>query len=253
MVFIPEPLERVWNTFIDWDVFQAVFPKLLTQGVPNTILLTIYSSLIGTTVGLLLAVAMMSTKRIWSTPSSWYVNIMRALPGMLSIYVIGQGLPLAGIRIFGSSTYGYAALGVGLMEAAYLAEVFRSGMQSVDRVYVESAIAQGLRRRTIFTKVILPIGIRRVIPALTNQYILIIKATSMVYLLGLSIEQRDLFSMAKDEVAIRGTLAPLVAAGVLYLAITLPLTWLVNRFDRTQRSTSTEPSVSELLAEKVSV
>jgi His/Glu/Gln/Arg/opine family amino acid ABC transporter permease subunit len=231
-------LRRVWDTFVDWQVYSEVFPKLFLRGLPNTLILTVLSAIIGTLVGLLLASMGSSPRRLWRLPAAAYTNVMRALPAMLSIYLIGQGLPLAGIKIFGDNTYGYAALGIGLMEAAYLGEIFRSGMQSVERTYTESAVSLGLKRWQVLFRVILPIGFRRIIPALTNQYIIIIKATSFVYLLGLSINQRDLFSMAKDEVGIRGTLSPLVAVGAVYLIVTLPLTALVNRFDRRMRDVS---------------
>ena len=112
---------------------------------------------------------------------------MRALPAMLTIYIIGQGLPLAHVKIFGNNTYGYAALAIGMMEASYLAEIFRSGMQSVNRTYVESGISFGLPSRRIFSSIIIPIGVRCIIPALVNQYILIVKASSLVYLLARSL------------------------------------------------------------------
>ncbi|MFC7580927.1 amino acid ABC transporter permease [Schaalia naturae] len=231
MTSVLEQLGVVWRTFVDWHVFAEVLPKFITQGLPNTIRLTVYSAVIGTIVGLVLAIAMTSGRVAFRFPAGAYTNVMRALPAMLSIYVIGQGLPLSGLKVFGNNTYGYAALAVGLMESAYLAEIFRSGMQSVDRSYIESAQSLGLSRWKTTRKIVIPIGFRRIIPALTNQYVLIIKATSMVYLLGLAIDQRDLFSMAKDEVGTRATLAPLVAAGAVYLLITLPCMWLVNRID----------------------
>lgn len=216
------------NPFVDWDIYRQVFPTYITQGLANTILLSLLAALIGTVFGILLGALAGSRHIVVRAISAVYTNIMRALPAMLTIYMIGQGLPLAGIKLFGDSTYGYAAFAIGLMEAAYLGEIFRSGMQSVDRTYVESGISFGLPQWKILATIILPIGIRRIIPALANQYILIIKSTSLVYLLGLSIEQRDLFSMAKDDVGLTGSLAPLVVAGVAYMILILPLTWLVE-------------------------
>ncbi len=222
---------RVWNTFIDFEILKVVLPKLITQGLPNTLFLSLLSALIGTAFGVLLAAGSFG-RRVIRAPVSTYTIVARALPAILFIYLVGQGLPLSGLKIFGDNTYLYAALGIGLMQAAYIGEIFRSGMQSVEKQYVESASSLGLSKRRVIWRVILPIGVRRMLPALTNQYILVIKATSLVYLLGLAIHQRDLFSIAKDEVALRGSFAPLVAAGVLYLAITLPLTLFVDWLDR---------------------
>lgn len=230
-----ESLRRLWDTFIDFRIMADVFPDLIKTGLPNTLILTVAASVIGTIVGLLLAAAVLGGNRWIAAPCRIYIHVLRGLPAILSIYLIGQGLPLAGLTVFGSNTYGYAALAIGLMEASYIGEIFRSGMQSVEENYIESARSLGLSRRRTLWLVILPIGVRRILPALTNQYILIIKATALVFLLGLTATQREIFSIAQDEVGTRASFAPLVAAGLLYLAITIPLTWVVNRWDRALR------------------
>jgi len=82
---------------------------------------------------------------------------------------------------------------------------------------------------------VFPVGLRRILPALTGQFILVIKSTALVYLLGLSTGQREMFAIAQDGAVNNASLAPLVAAGLLYLALTIPLTYVVNVWDRRMR------------------
>jgi ABC-type amino acid transport system permease subunit len=168
-------------------------------------------------------------------PCRVYVDILRGLPHILSIYLIGQGLPLAGLTLFGNWTYGYAALAIGLVEASYMAEIFRSGFQGVEPGVVEAARSLGLSHLKTLRLIVFPVGLRRVLPALTGQFILVIKSTALVYLLGLSTGQREMFAVAQDSAVNNASISPLVAAGVLYLAITIPLTYAVNAWDRRLR------------------
>jgi polar amino acid transport system permease protein len=85
-------------------------------------------------------------------------------------------------------------------------------------------------------KVVIPQGVRRVLPALVNQFIALVKDSSLVYFLGLLVDQRELFRIGQDLAANTGNLSPLVAAGFVYLVITVPLTHLVNYIDKKLRT-----------------
>lgn len=225
-------LEKILKTFFDWDIILAVMPELIVVGLPNTLLLTLLSGAIGTLIGIVIAMGLMSSRRALRYPSRVYVDVLRGLPHILTIYLLGQGLPLAGIKMFGDSTYGYAAFAIGLMEAAYMAEIFRSGFQSVDKGIVEASRSLGVSHVKTLVNVVLPIGARRVLPALTGQFILILKATSLVYVLGLVVHERDVFAIAQTGSVNSANLSPLVAAGLIYLAITVPMTYAVNAWKR---------------------
>ena len=124
---------------------------------------------------------------------------------------------------------GIAALG--LMAAAYVGEIFRSGIQSVEAGQLEASRALGFSYPESMRLVVIPQGIRRVLPALVNQFISLLKASSLVYFLGLIASQRELFQVGRDLNAQTGNLSPLVAAGLFYLLLTIPLTHLVNFID----------------------
>src|SRR4051812_20915730 len=179
-----EGLKHFFDTFLDLRLIGETLGQLLREGLLNTLFLAVLASLIGLVVGVLVAGGLMSRRRVLRLPCRWYVDILRGLPHILSVYLIGQGLPLAGLTVFGNWTYGYAALAIGLMEGAYMAEIFRSGFQSVDTGIVEAARSLGMPHLKTMRLVVVPIGVRRVLPALTGQFILVIKSTALVYLLG---------------------------------------------------------------------
>jgi polar amino acid transport system permease protein len=229
-------LRKVWETFFDLHLIGSTLPTLVKVGLPNTLLLAVLASLIGLVVGLLVATGLISGIRALVIPCRVYVDILRGVPHILTIFVIGQGLPLAGLTIFGTNTYGYAALAIGVLEGAYMAEIFRSGFQSVEAGLVEAARSPGMSYLRTLRFIVMPVGARRVMPALTGQFILVIKGTALVYLLGLTADQREMFAIAQDTAINNASLSPLVAAGLLFLVITVPMTYAVNAWERRLRS-----------------
>ncbi|HQT87431.1 MAG TPA: amino acid ABC transporter permease [Acidiphilium sp.] len=228
-------LLRIQQTFFDLHLIVRVMPNLLRVGLPNTFILALLATLIGIALGLIIAIGLISSRRPIGILCRFYVDILRGLPHILTIYLIGQGLPLAGLSLFGDNTYAYAALAIGLIEGAYMAEIFRAGLQSVERGQIEAARTLGMTRAQTMLFIIVPQGIRRVLPPLTGQFILVIKGTALVFLLGLTASQRDLFSIAQDSAINNANLSPLTAAGFIYLALTVPMTYAVNAWERRLR------------------
>lgn len=175
-------MDAFLHTFFNWDEMRKVFPTLLTEGIRNTLLIAVLAALLGLVCGLVLAMMLLS--RLWfvKLPARIYVDIFRGLPAILTISLIGLGLPAAQIRPFGRSPVGYAVLAVGLISAAYCAEVFRSGIQSVNDGQMQAGRSLGMSNLQTMRKVIVPQGIRNVLPALTNRFIIDIKESSLVYL-----------------------------------------------------------------------
>lgn len=242
-------LRHVVDTFFDLRMIGSTLVTLLQEGLLHTLLLAVLASGIGLVVGIVVAAGLMSRQPAVRLPCRVYVDVLRGLPHILSVYLIGQGLPLAGLTVFGGWTYGYAALAIGLMEGAYMAEIFRSGFQSVDPGVVEAARSVGLPHLKTMRLIVVPMGIRRILPALTGQFILVIKSTALVYLLGLATGQREMFAIAQDSAINNASLSPLVAAGLVYLAITVPMTYFVNAWDRRLRGD--RPSAQKIQAAPV--
>ena len=128
------------------------------------------------------------------------------------------------------------------MAAAYIGEIFRSGIQSVEAGQLEASRALGFSYSSSMRLVVVPQGVRRVLPALVNQFISLLKASSLVYFLGLVASQRELFQVGRDLNAQTGNLSPLVAAGLFYLMLTIPLTHLVNYIDARLRRGRPRPT-----------
>lgn len=240
------------NTFLNWDYIWRVFPDLLRTGLLNTLILAVTSALIGAVLGMVLAVMGLSTRRGLRWPARVYTDIFRGLPAILTILVIGQGLFIVARPIVGTNPYPLGILALSLIASAYIGEIFRSGIQSVEKGQLEAARALGMSYRKAMLLIVIPQGVRRVLPALVNQFIALIKDSSLVYFLGLLPEQRELFRIGQDLAANTGNLSPLVATGFVYLVITVPLTHLVNYIDkvlRTGRKVPTDPDDHDELDE----
>jgi polar amino acid transport system permease protein len=224
------------TTFLDWEYISQVLPDLLTTGLLNTLILSVSSALIGTVLGMVLAVMGLSTKWWLRWPARVYTDVFRGLPAILTILLIGQGLGTLARDVVGTNPYPMGILALSLIAAAYIGEIFRAGIQSVDKGQLEASRALGMSYPKSMLLVIIPQGVRRVLPALVNQFIALVKDSSLVYVLGLLSGQRELFRIGQDLAANTGNLSPLVAAGVFFLVITVPLTHLVNYIDKKLRT-----------------
>lgn len=228
-------LAQLADSFLDWDLYKQAIPDLLRTGLPNTLILTVFASIIGLVLGMVLAVAGISRSRWLRWPARVYTDIFRGLPEVVIILLIGLGIgPVVG-SLTGNSPYPLGIAALGLMAAAYVGEIFRSGIQSVEAGQLEASRALGFSYASSMRLVVVPQGIRRVLPALMNQFISLLKASSLVYFLGLVASQRELFQVGRDLNAQTGNLSPLVAAGLFYLLLTIPLTHLVNFVDNRLR------------------
>ncbi|WP_371859745.1 ABC transporter substrate-binding protein/permease [Nocardia uniformis] len=245
-------LQQLKDTFFDWSLYQKAFPDLIKTGLPNTLILALVSGVIGTVIGMLLAVAGISRTRWLRWPARVYTDIFRGLPAVVIILLIGLGVGPVVKGITGNNPYWLGAVALALLASAYIGEIFRSGIQSVEPGQLEAARAIGFGYHQAMTLVVIPQGVRRVLPALMNQFIALIKDSSLIYFLGLLASQRELFAVGRDLNAQTGNLSPLVAAGLMYLVLTVPLTHLVNYIDkrlRTGRPDPTDPIEQAVITE----
>jgi polar amino acid transport system permease protein len=234
--------DTIVRTFLDFDAMLQVLPQLLGTGLKNTLIISAAATVIGVVVGMVLAVMGVSTSRWLRVPARIYTDIFRGLPAILTILLIGQGFARFSQDIFGPSPYPLGILALSLISSAYIGEIFRSGIQSIDKGQIEACRALGMSYGKAMRLVVIPQGVRRVLPALVNQFIAIVKDSSLVYFLGLLVTERELFRVGQDAAVLSGNLSPLVAAGIFYLIITVPLTHLVNYFDDKFRTGRRKPS-----------
>lgn len=229
-------LDNIIKTFFDFEAMWQVFPQLLGVGLVNTLIISIWATVIGIVLGMIVAIMGISPSRWLRIPARIYTDIFRGLPAILTILLIGQGFARFSQEIFGPSPYPLGILALSLIASAYMGEIFRAGIQSVDRGQLEACRALGMSYGKAMRLVVVPQGVRRVLPALVNQFIAIVKDSSLVYFLGLLVSERELFRVGQDAAVLTGNLSPLVMAGLFYLVITVPLTHLVNYFDNRFRT-----------------
>ncbi|WP_204002432.1 amino acid ABC transporter permease [Micromonospora lutea] len=230
-----DPLRTLWETFFDWESMREALPEMITVGLPNTLILAVTAALLGSAMGIVLAVAGISRTRWLRWPARVYTDVFRGLPAAATILLIGVGLAPLGMQVWGPNPYPLGILALSLIASAYLGEIFRSGIQSVEATQLEAARALGFSWREAMRRVIIPQGIRRILPAWVNQLIALIKDSSLVYFLGLLASQRELFRIGQDYAANTGNQSALLLAGLFYLVLTVPLTHVVNWIDRRLR------------------
>lgn len=235
-------LQTLRETFFDVASMGEALPEMLVVGLRNTLLLAVSSAVIGTVLGMLLAVAGLAPSRWLRWPARVYTDVFRGLPAAVTILLIGVGLAPIAFDVWGPNPYPLGILALSLIASAYIGEIFRSGIQSVEAGQLEATRALGFSYVQSLRLVIVPQGVRRVLPAWVNQLIALVKDSSLVYFLGLLASQRDLFRIGQDYAATTGNESALVLAGLVYLAITVPLTHAVNAVDRRLRDGRGRPA-----------
>jgi His/Glu/Gln/Arg/opine family amino acid ABC transporter permease subunit len=229
--------------FFNLGFLEGSIPVFL-RGAVNTVLLAVVGELGGIVLGLLLAVLTLSKRAVVRAPARVYINFFRGTPliWQLSVFYFGFSLGL-GIRLelsLGpvdlSAAYVTAMVVFILNTAAYAAEVFRAGIQSIERGQMEAARSLGMSYGQAMRFAIVPQAVRRVIPPLLNEFVILIKDTSLIVVLGLTAENYDLFTTARDGYAETFNATFFTAAAAGYLIVTLPLIRAVNAVEKRLRS-----------------
>ncbi|QIK76286.1 amino acid ABC transporter permease [Nocardioides piscis] len=225
---IGNPLVGDWGTW----------PDLITIGVKNTLIYTV----IAFTVGLVLAVVLALMKLSPVGPYRWlatiYIEFFRGLPALLVVLVMAFGIPIAFQWTPPGGSVGAGVLGLILVAGAYMAETIRAGIQAVPKGQTEAARSLGMSAGHTTTTVVLPQAFRIVIPPLTNEFVLLIKDTALLFVIGFAASQRELTTLGRDLISsgpTAGTSTALIQAAILYLLITIPLTRLVAWLERKQQ------------------
>ena len=218
-------LETIRESYLD---FGLVFENAdaILQAVLVTVLLAFFAEALGVVLGLVFALLKISRFRILSFPAQLYIDVFRGTPLLVQIIFIYFATPLIGLRLESLFFAGLTALT--LNSAAYVAEIFRSGIQSIDRGQMEAGRASGLSYGQTMRYIVVPQAFRRVIPPLTNEFVVIIKDTSIVSVIGLE----ELLRAARVLQSATANATPLVVAALIYLAICLPLIYLANGLER---------------------
>jgi len=200
----------------------------LLDGTIVTLQVFVITLLISLPLGLALALIRVSGLRFASTLVSGYIWLMRGTPLMLQmlfVYFALPFVPVIGVRL---PDFPAAIVAFALNYAAYFAEIFRSGIQSVDRGQYEAAHALGMNYTQTMRRIILPQVVKRIIPPVSNETITLVKDTSLIYVLAMN----DLLRAARGIVQRDFTTMPFTVAAAFYLLMTLVLTWGFHRLEK---------------------
>ena len=209
---------EIINNFQNSLIYKNFF--IVLSGLDNTILLLLISLPLGFVLALIFALGRVSKIKILSRTIASYIFIIRGTPLLVQIYLIYFGL--GSVKFIRESFLWYAlkepfwcgVIALTINTVAYGAEIFRGGIQSIEKGQVESGLSLGFSKFMLLRKIILPIAIRKVLPSYGNELILMVKATSLVSLTT----YMEMTGLARKIMA--KTFAPVeafIAAGILYL------------------------------------
>jgi polar amino acid transport system permease protein len=227
---------QIRSAFFNGEVFADAFPKILDQFRTNVFIFAV-AEIVVLVWGLVLAILRSLTGPVFFPLrlfASGYIDVMRGLPTILVILLLGFGAPALEIKGLPDSKVFWAIVALSLVYSAYVAEVYRAGIESVHPSQVASARALGLTRRKTLRFVVVPQAVRRVLPPLLNDFIGLQKDSALVSTLGV-IEALRQAQINQSEAF---NFTPFVALALIYVVITIPqarlVDWLVAR-DRTRR------------------
>src|SRR3954447_18245207 len=224
-------LRQIQQVFFRGDLIYDTLTQGLGRALFNTVVYALGAFVVGLVLGTILALMRLSSVGPYRWIATVYIEFFRGLPAIIVLLAFGL-LPLAfpGMEIpFG--IYGTVWSALGIVAAAYMAETIRAGIQAVPKGQVEAARSLGMPAGAATRKIVLPQAFRIVTPPLTNELILVVKDSSLAYIIGLSATSFDLTKYGRDLANTNANLTPLVIAGLCYLLITLPLTFVVRRME----------------------
>lgn len=220
--------------------FLARYWPFYVNGAKNTILLALFSVVLGTAIGMLIALMRLSKYRVLRYFSTAYIEFIRGTPLLVQLFLIYYGLQSIGIRfpdirwlsaLLGISTADFMAgiITLGINSGAYVGEIFRAGIQAVDKGQTEAARSLGLGHFMTLRHIIIPQAIRNILPALGNEFVVVIKESSIVSIIGIA----DLMYRADT---VRGNtyqpFEPLIVAALIYFLMTFPLSKFLAYIER---------------------
>jgi polar amino acid transport system permease protein len=220
----------VRSTFFSWESFKASFPDVL-KGFWLDIRLFVVVEVVVLALGLAIALARTSAAPALAPVrllSTLWVDVLRGVPTVLVVYLVGFGVPALELSGLPSSPVVLGGAALAASYSAYVAEVYRAGIDSIHPDQRAAALAVGLTGHQSLRFVVLPQAVRRVVPPRLNDFISLQKDVALVSILG----PLEAFRVAQIEASSNFEYTPLVAAALLYLCVTIPLARVVDRMQR---------------------
>lgn len=205
------------------EVFMRTYEGFLKAALV-TLKITAIAIVLGTVFGIIFALMKISRSKILQTIANLYITLVRGTPLIVQIMFLYYGIT----SIVVLSNFWAGAIALGVHNGAYIAEIFRGAIQGVDRGQREASLALGMNRTQAMRRIIFPQALRRAIPPLGNQFIITLKDSSLVYVIGVT----ELFGLANREAA--SSFMPFetfLVVGMYYLVLVLIFTWLLKLYE----------------------
>lgn len=237
-------MSELGNAFFNGEIFKDSL-WLLIKTLPTVFEVLILGLLFSYLWGLVLALLRLSRLRVLRYLAGAYIDFFRGLPLLLLFIFIYYGLPLAGLTLNALTS---GVLGLTLCYGAYSAEIFRAGIQAIPKGQMEAARSLGMTHSQAMRSVILPQAIKLVVPPLTNEFIAMIKDTSLMSVIAVP----ELLFRAKEKMGVVANPTPLTVAALIYVVFTIPLIRLAARLEtkrRTRKPRTGGPGPSDISSE----
>jgi len=212
------------DKYFNFPMMREVLPFLL-KGALWTIIFSASSEVIGILFGLTTSIIRVTKVKVLSQIAVIYVDFFRGTPLLMQIIFVYYALPYVGINL-PAPIAGIVALSIN--SGAYVSEIFRAGIESIDKGQIEAARSLGMSYMQAMRYVIIPQTMKRVLPPLTNEFVALIKDSSLLSVIAIS----ELMRTAKEMMTWKMNPSSLTAAALLYLIITIPLTRLVSYLEK---------------------
>ena len=219
--------------------FLSKYWPMFIRGAGTTLILSVFTVVIGLIVGVVLALMRLGKFKPLSLISAAYTEFIRGTPLMVQIFFIFYALPQMGIKIPNISGLGFdfprfasGILAMGLNSAAYVGEIVRAGIQAVDRGQTEAARSLGMTQGQCMRMIVLPQAVKNILPALGNEFVTLVKESSICSTIGVS---ELMFGANLTRGATYQTMGPLLLAAGLYLCMTFPASKLLGYVERRMR------------------
>jgi His/Glu/Gln/Arg/opine family amino acid ABC transporter permease subunit len=208
--------DKINDKFLNFAMLEGVWPMYLT-GLSISLRLTLISGVLAVSIGLVIGILRSLRNPVMEIFLAAYIDFFRAMPLIALMIVVFYALPFIGINL---DPFPAAVASITLMYSAYIAEIFRAGIQAIHYGQFDAAKALGLPAAKIMSMIILPQAVRIIIPPLTSSLVGILKDSAIAYVISLP----ELLTQANQAVGWKMNPTPLIVSSLLYLAILLPAT-----------------------------
>lgn len=203
------------------------------EGAKNTLLIAIFVVFLGVMLGISLALMKLSNRKIFNIIASCYIEFVRGTPILVQLYLVFFGLPKLAGPLGDHMEYVAGIIALSINSGAYVAEIIRAGIQAVDKGQLEAARSLGITKATAMRYVIIPQAFKNILPALGNEFITVIKESSIVSIIGIN-------ELMYNTDTVRGNsfrpFEPLIVVAVIYFAMTFTLSKIMGKVERGMRA-----------------